>query len=231
MADPLASDLKQRDRERWIACLWAPAAARPALFAIHAYDLEQARIVAEAKEPMLGEIRLAWWRERLIAIAAGNPPPGQPILQALAHEARARGVDLAALAELEEGFLPLLLEGPVDALALAQSRGATLFVALAEALAGSTLADADKAVAKAAGATFAMAQLWRGSWGHVSHRFSGLTPPPTPPMSHSPSGWLPGHLRGLLALAKQDLARAGLGKPLAPAASLGRQWCLARAAS
>lgn len=227
MSPELATELRARDRERWLSTLWAAAEARPAMVALHAYDLEQQRVVAEAREPMLAEIRLAWWREQLEALADGKPAPPQPLLRALRHDARPRGVDLAALTVLEEGYLPLLTEGPLDPLAIARARGAPLFSALMTALLGRPLTNAEVADAGAAGTRWALSKLWRGGWGQAEARLATLLPPPLPP---APEGRLPGPLAGLDALAADDWDRLQQNRPLAPPASAGRQWKLARAA-
>jgi phytoene synthase len=107
--DPLsiiADELKQRDRERWLACLYAAAPARPGLVALLALDAELAQLVATTTEPLLGEIRLAWWRDRLIELDTQSAP-AQPLLQALQARAlpRLSGADLATL---EDGWLARL---------------------------------------------------------------------------------------------------------------------------
>ena len=107
--DPLsiiADELKQRDRERWLACLYAAAPARPGLVALLALDAELAQLVATTTEPLLGEIRLAWWRDRLIELDT-QPAPAQPLLQALQARTlpRLSGSDLAGL---EDGWLARL---------------------------------------------------------------------------------------------------------------------------
>jgi len=213
----LADSVPLRDRERWLALLWAPAEARPALLALAAYDLEQGRLVAAAREPMLAQIRLAWWRDQLLALAGGAPPPPQPILQALVHDAAPRGVDLAALAAVEDGHQPLLWDDPGDLAAVAAAWGGPLFAAMATAIAGAPLTPAADAAARQAGTRWAASRLWRDL---------GLDAPDTPP----PAGPLPPTLRGLLALAEADLARAARGKRPRRAASPGRQLRLAWAA-
>ena len=50
-------------KDRFLAALFAPAAQRPALFALYAFNVEIARVRDVAREPMPGEIRLQWWRE------------------------------------------------------------------------------------------------------------------------------------------------------------------------
>jgi phytoene synthase len=107
--DPLsiiADELKQRDRERWLACLYAAAPARPGLVALLALDAELAQLVATTTEPLLGEIRLAWWRDRLCELDT-QPAPAQPLLQALQARVlpRLSGADLAGL---EDGWLARL---------------------------------------------------------------------------------------------------------------------------
>ena len=102
----IADELKQRDRERWLACLYAAAPARPGLVALLALDAELAQLVATTTEPLLGEIRLAWWRDRLIELDT-QPAPAQPLLQALQARTlpRLSGSDLAGL---EDGWLARL---------------------------------------------------------------------------------------------------------------------------
>ena len=51
-----------------------------------------ADVVRTTSEPMLGAIRLAWWRERLEELDDGAPPPPEPRLQAVAYELLPRGV-------------------------------------------------------------------------------------------------------------------------------------------
>jgi phytoene synthase len=223
----LTEDLKTRDRERWLSILWAPADARPALIALHAHDLEQQRVVAEAREPMLAEIRLAWWREQLEALSAGKAPPPQPILRALHQEARVRAADLTDLSRIEEGFLPLLTEGPLTALAMAQARGGPLFRAAATVIAGRPLANPEAVAATSAGTRWALARLWRGGWGQAEDRLASLEPPAFPA---APSGPLPPSLRALDALAAQDWDRLETGRPLARPAAPGRQLAMAFAA-
>ncbi len=227
MDQSLTEDLKARDRERWLSILWAPAGARPALVALNAYDLEQQRVVAEAREPMLAEIRLAWWREQLEHLSAGKPAPPQPLLRMLRDDARARGADLTDLSRMEEGFLPLLTEGRLEPLAMAQARGAPLFRVAAGVIAGRPLSNPEATAATCAGTRWALARLWRGGWGQAEARLAALDPPPFP---SAPSGPLPPALRALDALAAQDWSRLETGRPLARAAAPGRQFAMAMAA-
>lgn len=227
MDETLIAELKARDRERWLSALWAPADARNALLALHGYDLEQQKIVAEAKEPMLGEIRLAWWREQLEHLAGGQLAPPQPLLRALRHDARPRAVDLVAFSSIEEGFLPLLTEGRLNPLQMAQARGGPLFRALHTAILARPLSNPEAADSTAAGTRWALAKLWRGEWGSAEVRLQPLDPPAFPGPA---SGTLPPSLRALDRLAADDWDRLSRGEPLAAPGSPGRQLKMAVAA-
>ena len=83
--------VRERDPDRYFSALFAPTPLRPHLFALYAFNHELARIAETVREPMLGEIRLAWWRETLESARAGRPRPHH-VAQALAQTFA--GVDL-----------------------------------------------------------------------------------------------------------------------------------------
>ena len=56
------------ERDRYLAALLSPRGVREDLLALAAFAGELARIPAFVSEPMVGEIRLQWWRD---AIRAG----------------------------------------------------------------------------------------------------------------------------------------------------------------
>jgi phytoene synthase len=68
-----AAEVRKTDPDRYFSALFAPAAKRPFLFALYAFNAELARIGASVREPMMGEIRLQWWRETLEGARAGKP--------------------------------------------------------------------------------------------------------------------------------------------------------------
>jgi len=65
--------LRRFDNDRYLTCLFAPAARRPHLVALYAFNLEVAKTAEVVQEPMLGQIRLQWWREAVAEIFAGSP--------------------------------------------------------------------------------------------------------------------------------------------------------------
>jgi phytoene synthase len=66
-----AALLRRHDRDRYLMALFVPAARRPAVQALYAFNYEIARVRESISEPMLGHIRLQWWREG-IGAAFGN---------------------------------------------------------------------------------------------------------------------------------------------------------------
>lgn len=130
MTDPAL--LASLPPERRLALSYAPQRARHAWAAFYALDARLDGIVRKAREPMLAQIKLAWWRERLLQ-PAGARPQGEPVLAALAawqgHEGRLTAlVDgweavLAAEAAPSEGLRALALARGESCAALAAALG------------------------------------------------------------------------------------------------------------
>lgn len=59
------SEVRAHDRDRFLTVLFAPSECREALFALYAFNIEVAKIRETVSEPMLGQIRLQWWREAI----------------------------------------------------------------------------------------------------------------------------------------------------------------------
>lgn len=81
--DYCASEVREHDLERYYVSLFMPANTRPGIWAVLAFNQEVAKTHSVVSEPMLGEIRLQWWREALDSIEAGAPRE-HPVVQALA---------------------------------------------------------------------------------------------------------------------------------------------------
>lgn len=80
----LAADVRRHDHDRYLCALFAPARRRPALVALLALNLELGRIRQRVGEPVLGRIRLAWWRETVDGVFGGTPRR-HPVAGALAE--------------------------------------------------------------------------------------------------------------------------------------------------
>jgi len=57
--------VREADRDRFLASLFAPADRRRHLHALYAFDVELARVGLVVHEALAGEIRLQWWRDAL----------------------------------------------------------------------------------------------------------------------------------------------------------------------
>lgn len=101
---PCAEAVRRHDRDRYLCALFAPADRREDLFALYAFNLEIAKTREVVREPMLGQIRLQWWRETIAGIYAGQPRRHevvQPLAQAIGRHDLARG-DFEALIDARE---------------------------------------------------------------------------------------------------------------------------------
>ena len=115
-----------------LALSYAPQNAHLQTLGLMALDNRLAGIVSRSTQPMLAQIRLAWWREQL-AQTPQDWPKGEPLLALLRHwEGRA-----AELAVLADGWERVVSHGsplsPEDIQTLAEARGAA-FGLLAEAI-------------------------------------------------------------------------------------------------
>ncbi|HEY8697980.1 MAG TPA: squalene/phytoene synthase family protein [Rhizomicrobium sp.] len=70
---PCEALVRRHDPDRYFATLFAPAQTRPHLFALYAFNYEIARVGEAVREPMMGEIRLQWWREAIAGARDGRP--------------------------------------------------------------------------------------------------------------------------------------------------------------
>lgn len=102
-----------------LAIAYAPAAARQLWTGFFMLDRRFAQIVGTAREPMLAQMRLAWWRETLHR-PEEDWPAGEPLLAALS----VWGDERAALAGLADGWEAMIGEPPLDAAAFASLAGA-----------------------------------------------------------------------------------------------------------
>jgi phytoene synthase len=69
-----AAEVRRYDYDRYLAALFAPPEARSALIALYAFNLEVAKVREVVSEPLIGRMRLQWWREHMDDILAGRPP-------------------------------------------------------------------------------------------------------------------------------------------------------------
>lgn len=94
--------IRDVDKDRYLATLFAPADKRPHLFALYAFSFEVSRVREMVSDPLPGEVRLQWWRDLLQGTARG--------------EAVSNPVAATVLDTLEKFHLPVApLVGLIDA--------------------------------------------------------------------------------------------------------------------
>jgi phytoene synthase len=65
--------VRRQDPDRYFSALFAPAQRRPLLFALYAFNCEVSRVGEASREPLMGAIRLQWWRETVEQARLGHP--------------------------------------------------------------------------------------------------------------------------------------------------------------
>ncbi|MBU6506326.1 MAG: squalene/phytoene synthase family protein [Alphaproteobacteria bacterium] len=106
----LAALVRQHDRDRFATAMFAPAPRRENLFALYAFNYELAKVRESVREPMMGRVRLQWWRDTLAEIAAGQSPRRHEVAEPLARVIRAHHLSQSTLTRMidarEQDLLP-----------------------------------------------------------------------------------------------------------------------------
>ena len=107
--------VRQQDSDRYLTALFAPPERREDLFALYAFNAEVARGREAVSEPMLGHIRLQWWRDVIAEIYDGEPRRHQ-VVQPLASAIRGHGLPRAPFDHLLDARELDLADGPPGSL-------------------------------------------------------------------------------------------------------------------
>lgn len=112
--------VRQGDKDRWLASLFAPESRRPDLLALYAFNLEVASVRERVREALPGEVRLQWWRDVLEGAGRGDVQ-SHPVAAALLDVVTRHRLPVAPLvalidarvADLYDDLLPTVgdLEG------------------------------------------------------------------------------------------------------------------------
>lgn len=95
--------LREHDPLRFGAVLVAEPGDRAALVTLYALNLEIARAPFQSGEPMLAEMRVQWWVDRLAEMGRGTAPPLHDVLTPLWETWGADAGQLEPLAEARRG--------------------------------------------------------------------------------------------------------------------------------
>jgi phytoene synthase len=82
VTDAVREAARSGEPDRYLAALLAPKSVRGDLAALAAFSAELERIVQIVSQPMVGEIRLQWWRDALATMARGERT-AHPVADAL----------------------------------------------------------------------------------------------------------------------------------------------------
>lgn len=97
-----ALQVRTFDADRYLIAIAAPKEFRTALFALYAFNLEISKTRETVSEPMLGHIRLQWWREAIEGIYQGTPR-NHEVVQALAFVIQNYGLTRQYFEEMIDG--------------------------------------------------------------------------------------------------------------------------------
>ena len=106
-AEDFDARLKRTDEGRWLATRYATPAARELLVAIYLLNQELQRTL-QTKEPMLGKIRLQWWRETLEQVGGAGTLRRHDLAEELARVTAQRRDLMAPMNALVDSFDDIL---------------------------------------------------------------------------------------------------------------------------
>ena len=116
----VAALVRRHDHDRFQTALFAPSEGRESLFALYAFNYEIARVCEIVSEPVLGQIRLQWWRENIAAAFEGGPVRHHIVVEALTAAIRACALTRAHFERLVDAREQDLDEAPSASLAALQ---------------------------------------------------------------------------------------------------------------
>jgi 15-cis-phytoene synthase len=117
------------ETDQSIALGYAPNKVRHAFTTLLRLDARFAHIVAQARDLTLGQIKLQWWYDAIMAAGTAQTP-NEPLLNDIATIVQDHDVSFKRIAGLTRGWSALLEPLPFDEERLrtyAQARGAELF--------------------------------------------------------------------------------------------------------
>ncbi len=165
----LAGEVRRHDRDRFVTALFAPAEPRAGLFALYAFNSEIARVRESVSEPLLGEMRLQWWRDAIERLYSCGDL-AHPVARAIGSAISRHGLSRNQFDRLIDARAADLVNGPpadMEALeAYARGTSSTL-VALALEVLGQR-GEAAERVTLHAGIAWALTGLLRAVPFHAA---------------------------------------------------------------
>src|SRR5260370_25038421 len=91
--------VREADKDRFLAALFAPVDRRRALFALYAFNAGVAGVQGKIREPLAGEVRLRYWHD--LIVHAGEPG-ANPVALALLETVKRHALPQQLLLDLLE---------------------------------------------------------------------------------------------------------------------------------
>jgi phytoene synthase len=121
--------VRETDKDRYLATLFAPERHRGPLFALYAFDGEIAHVRDRISGPLPGEVRLQWWRDVLTGVGAGDAAAA-PIASGLLAVVQRYALPVPALLDLIDTRTFDLYDDPMATLAALDGYAAGTSVAM-----------------------------------------------------------------------------------------------------
>jgi phytoene synthase len=134
--------------DRYLTALLAPRSIRDDLVALAAFAGEIGRIPVFASEPMIGRIRLQWWRDAVAAMDQPGLATGHPIADALSSAVQRHalpvGLLMSAIDAESDRLEPLPFATTAMLLANIEQADGAYFALASQMLGGGTVTDNDR---------------------------------------------------------------------------------------
>jgi phytoene synthase len=111
-----AERVREADKDRFLATLFAPERYRGPLFALYAFDAEITQVRDRITSPLPGEVRLQWWRDVLSGTKVGDAA-ANPIAAALLDTVQRFALPAPALLDLIDAHTFDMYDEPMATLA------------------------------------------------------------------------------------------------------------------
>lgn len=157
-----AKYVREHDNDRFLSVLFAPADYREDLFALYAFNLELSKIRETVSEPLIGRMRLQFWRDAVPQMLEGKPP-SHYVAETLAGAVKMHGLSASHLndiIDMRETDLDDIPPKDLDAVVSYAEGTSSSLIKLAFGILGVTGEQSD-ACAKDAGVAIALIGLVR----------------------------------------------------------------------
>ena len=107
--------VRAADIDRWLSSRFvSDVQVRADLIVLYAFEAELLAIPSRVSQPLLAEMRYAWWAEQMEGVFSNTPRIGHPLLEALTVAVARHGLDRAPFDALIEAHIGRVHGEPHD---------------------------------------------------------------------------------------------------------------------